>query len=224
MVATWTADFAPRRGRFARRTAECDDAAMNEHSLVDHHRYLVRRKILTVFGAKFHVYDETGELLLFTRQKAFKLKEDLRLYADETQQQELMRISARQVIDFGATYDVIDSSTGAPIGSLRRRGLKSMVRDQWTFFDVDGGEIARLVEDSTALALLRRFVGLASLFFPQKHHVEMNGRTIGTYQQAINPFVHKIRVDFSDDAQHELDRRVALAGAILLCAIEGRQR
>lgn len=197
---------------------------MNHNPVLDHDRYLVRRKVLTVFGAKFHVYDEAGELLLFTRQKAFRLKEDLRLYSDETQQVELMRISARQVIDFGATYDVIDSVSGETVGALRRRGFKSALRDQWMFLDLDGREMATLVEDSTSLALLRRFVEVASLVFPQKHHVEMNGRTIGTYQQLFNPFVFKVRVDFSEDTEQWLDRRLALAGAVLMAAIEGRQR
>lgn len=197
---------------------------MDETTTLVFDRYLVRRKVLTFFGAKFHVYDDNGELLLFTRQKAFKLKEDLRLYADETEQVELLRISARQVIDFGATYDVVDSQAGYSVGSLRRRGLKSMVRDQWHFYDAEGREVATLMEDSTGLALLRRFVEVAALLFPQKHHAEVNGKIIGTYQQAFNPFVHKIQVDFTTDTQNLLDRRLALAGAILLCAIEGRQR
>jgi len=197
---------------------------MNGQGLPEHDRYVVRRKVLTFFGAKFHVYDEDGGLLLFTRQKAFKLKEDLRLYADETQQQELMRIAARQIIDLGATYDVYDSATNERIGSMRRKAFKSMVRDQWIFLDPDGREIAILMEDSTMLALVRRFVEFAAFFFPQKHHVEVNGKTVGGYRQNFNPFVFKVYVDFSEDTARAMDRRLALAGAILITAIEGRQR
>jgi len=113
---------------------------MSGNALLQHDRYMVRRKMFTLFGAAFHVYDDSGGLLLYTRQKAFRFKEDLRLYTDQTQSVEVMRIKARQVIDFGATYDVIDTSAQASVGSLRRRGLKSMLRDEWVFFDADGGE------------------------------------------------------------------------------------
>jgi len=57
--------------------------------------YTIRRKILTVFGAKFHVYREDGSVAGFSHQKAFKLKEDIRLYTDESMAEELMSIKAR---------------------------------------------------------------------------------------------------------------------------------
>ena len=50
--------------------------------------YLIRRKVFTFFGNKFHVYDGNGDLLLFTKQKAFKLREDIRIFSDETQTDE----------------------------------------------------------------------------------------------------------------------------------------
>ncbi len=40
--------------------------------------YRLRRKVLKLFGASFHVYD--GErVVAFCSQKAFKLREDIRL-------------------------------------------------------------------------------------------------------------------------------------------------
>jgi hypothetical protein len=197
---------------------------MANSDLQAHDRYLVRRKVFTILGAAFHVYGPNDELLLYSRQKAFRLKEDLRLYTDESKTTEVLRIAARQVIDFGATYDVIDSATNAAVGSLRRKGLASMVRDQWLLLDAEGREFATLVEDSTGLALLRRFVELAATLFPQKHHIEMGGQTVASFQQRFNPFILKIDVDLSADPQRRLDRRLALAAAILLCAIEGRQK
>jgi uncharacterized protein YxjI len=194
-----------------------------------HDRYLIRQKILTIIGAAFHVYDAAGTLVLYSRQKAFRLREDLRLYTGPDMNEEVLRIQAQQIIDFGATYEVVDSQTGRPVGSLRRRGLKSMLRDEWTFFDADSREIGRIVEDSTGLAILRRMVELVSFFIPQEYHIESAGRTIGLYRRRRNPFVHKVEVDLSADrapgpaSGGRFDRRLALAGGLLLCAIEGRQ-
>jgi len=61
--------------------------------------------------------------------KAFKLKEDIRLYANEDMQAELLLIQARRVLDISSEYDVTDSQTGEKVGVLKRKGLKSIVRE-----------------------------------------------------------------------------------------------
>lgn len=182
--------------------------------------YLVRKKVFKLFGEAFHVYDAAGTLVLYSKQKAFRLREDIRLYTGEDMQQELLRISTQNVIDFGATYDIIESVSGQKIGSFRRKGLKSILRDEWLIFDAAGNEWGKIQEDNMLLALVRRF--LTSLV-PQNFTVTLNGQEIGVYRQRFNPIVKKIEIDFARDTQHRFDRRLAVAGAILLSAIEGRQ-
>ena len=91
--------------------------------------FTIRRKVFTIFGAKFHIYNEEGELLGFSKQKAFKLKEDIRIYTDETMTEERTVIKARSMLDISAAYEVVDARTGEAVGVLQRRGLKSMLRD-----------------------------------------------------------------------------------------------
>ena len=57
----------------------------------------------------------------------------------------------------------------------------------------------------------------------QKYHGVVQGEQVCIFKQNFNPFVMKINLDFSMDAKGLLDRRLGIAGAILLCAIEGRQ-
>lgn len=184
-------------------------------------QYMIRRKILTIFGAKFHVYNAMGKLILFSKQKAFKLKEDIRVFADESMSAERLVIKARQIVDFSAAYDVVDQAENRKIGALRRKGWKSIVRDSWEFLSGDDQPIAMLVEDSMLMSLLRRF--LCNLI-PQTYHVQQNGKTLITYKQNFNPFVLKIRVSIDPDSRDIIDPRLVLAGGILLAAIEGRQK
>ena len=188
-----------------------------------HNRYLIRRKVFKVFGGAFHIYDADGDLVFYSKMKAFKLKEDIRLFADEQMSAECLLIKARSVIDFSSAYDVYDPTTDELVGALRRKGLKSMLKDEWLILDPNDNEIGLIREDSTALALLRRAVEVASMLFPQKYHVEVGGQTVATMKQNFNPFVMKIEVDFTPDEQALLDRRLGLAAAILMCAIEGKQ-
>ena len=185
-----------------------------------HPTYLIRKKMFKFLGGAFHVFDGDGNLVFYSRQKAFKLKEDIRLYTDESMNTEVLSIQARKVLDFSSAYDVIDSATGQKLGALRRKGWASMARDHWLVLDAEDREIAHIQEDSALLALVRRFV---TNLIPQRFDFIADGRKVAEVKQNFNPFVLKLTVDFTLDTEGLIDRRVGLAAAILLCAIEGRQ-
>lgn len=105
------------------------------------------------------------------------------------------------------------------IGALRRKGLKSILKDEWIILDQRDTEIGLIKENSTLMALLRRFITL----IPQKYNIELGNTVIPAFRQNFNPFVTKIIADFSEDRSSQLDRRLGLAAGILLCAVEGKQ-
>ena len=183
--------------------------------------YLLKRQVFALTG-KFRIYDPAGNLVLFGEQKMFRLREDIRVYADEAKSQEVLIIKARQIIDFSAAYDVIDSASGQKAGALRRRGLKSLLRDEWQVLDVNDSLIGLLFEDSMSLALLRRF--LLGSFLPQNYDIRLGDERVADLKQRFNLFAYQLDLDFSMDAAHRLDRRLGIAAGILLAAIEGKQR
>jgi uncharacterized protein YxjI len=186
----------------------------------DHNTYLVRKKVLKLFGGAFHIFDPQGQVVLFCEMKAFKLKEDLRLYTGEDMQQEVLVIKARQILDFSSAYDVYESGTNRKIGALKRKGLKSMLKDEWILMDAEDREIGLIQEDNMLLALVRRFV---INLIPQHYTATVNGEPVFHIAQAFNPFVFKMTLDFTVDRHGRLDRRLGMAAALLLGAIEGRQ-
>lgn len=192
-----------------------------------HTHYTVRRKILTLLGAKFHIYDDAGNVVLFSKMKAFKLKEDIRLYDDDNMGAELLHIAARSIIDFSAAYDVRDVVEDERVGVLRRRGGKSILRDEWHLLDADDRQIGTIREDSMGAALARRFLPFVAVIWPQAFEVRMgddeSAPVVCTMKQNFNPFVQKLDVRFDDDEAMSLDPRLGLAAAVLLLAIEGKQ-
>ncbi len=183
--------------------------------------YLVRKQFFKLFGGAFHIYDSNNQLAFYSKMKAFKLREDIRLYTDESMQTEVLTIKARKILDVSSAYDVVDPATNEKIGVLKRKGLKSMIIDEWVIMDVNDQEIGFVKEDSLVLALIRRF--LINLI-PQKYHGDVNGTPVCTFQQNFNPFIMKITLDFTQDTQGLLDRRLGIAAAVLLCAVEGKQQ
>lgn len=190
---------------------------MLERFRFDH--YTIRRKVFKLVGGAFHIYGPEGELLFYSKQKAFKLREDIRLYTDESMTEEILWIQARQIVDFSASYDVIDSANDAKVGALRRKGWKSMFRDQWDILDAEDNPVGMIIEDNALLAFLRRFL---SNLIPQSLHAEVADREMCGFRQHFNPFVYKLDVNFPGDA-NAFDKIMGLAGGILLAAIEGRQ-
>jgi uncharacterized protein YxjI len=187
-----------------------------------HQTYLLRKKFWQFFGASFYVYDPIGAPVLYSKMKAFKLKEDIRVFTDESQQTEALSIQARHVLDFSGSYDVYDSATGARVGALRRKGLKSsFYKDEWVILDSTEREIGLIQEDNAFLALLRKY--LLGALIPQSFNVQIGERTVATFKQHFNLFATKLTLDFSLDPGRLLDRRLGIAAGILICAIEGKQ-
>ncbi|MDX2146883.1 MAG: hypothetical protein SFZ23_05125 [Planctomycetota bacterium] len=185
--------------------------------------YTIRRKVFKLFGAAFHVYDPSGAVIGYCKQKAFKLKEDIRLFTDETMTQEALLIKARSIIDFGATYDVT-TPQGQVMGSFRRKGMAStFIRDHWLVFDAAGRQIAELREESGMLGILRRYIDLVGLLVPQQYRLTTaSGRDVANFRTHVNPFVYRLSIAVLADDEI-LEDTMILAAGCLIAAIEGRQ-
>ena len=186
--------------------------------------YMIRQKVLKLLGEEFHIYsDESMENMIgYSKQKALKLKEDIRVYSDESQSAELLTIKQKGILDFTGGFGIVDGQTGISLGSMKRKGLKSMLKDSWVVLNSEGNEVGTLGEDSGVLALVRRFVPGMALLIPQEFSLKMNGASGKvTFTQKINPLVHKLVV--SGVSSSGIDPRIAASAAVLLIAIEGRQ-
>lgn len=182
--------------------------------------YEIKRQVMKLLGAAIRIHGGYGQLAFFVEQKAFKLKEDIRIYADEAKATELLAINARRVIDFHGTYDVTDSATGQKIGALQRKGLASMIRDEWAILDVNDVQVGKVIEDSIALALVRRFL---TNLVPQSYDIEHAGVKVADFKQKFSVVGYQGSLDL-DPSAASFDRRMAIAVAVLLVLIEGKQQ
>ncbi len=182
-------------------------------------QYVAKKALFHFLGNAFRLYDPEGNLAFFVKQKAFKIKEELTVFADEGQTEAMLFIHARSVIDFSAAYDVTDAKSGEKVGALRREGMKSMIRDEWTLFDSADTPIGAATEDSGLMAIIRR---LFIPIIPQTFRVTIGDAEVGIVKQTFNPFQLGYLVDFSEAAE-KLDPRMTVATVVLLLAIEGRQ-
>lgn len=179
-----------------------------------------RKKWFKIFGGSFDVFDWNDNKILYSHQKEFRLREDFRVYDDNTRKNELLRIRSPDIFDFHATYHVDDSKTDKRIGSIKRSWFRSLFRDKWVFYSPEGKEIGILEESSWKGALASRLFGV---IFPQKYTItDLNKNKLAVIEQQFNPFVLKYDLRIMTD-RPSIDRRLLVASGLLLAGIEGRQ-
>ena len=187
--------------------------------VLDLNQYMIREKFWKIFGNKFWFEDVDEKRYGFCEQKRFKLKEDIRIYVDESKSQEWLKIKQKQIVDAWGGYDIMDSQSGEHIGTVRRKFWASVLRTRWHLLDAAGNEVGMLIEDSMGYALIRRiFLGR---LLPKKFHIEIGGGgEFVTMRQMFNPFIKKLVVNIPPS--HPLDRRFIAGLAIVIAAIDGR--
>ena len=187
--------------------------------VLDLNQYMIREKFWKIFGNKFWFEDVDEKRYGFCEQKRFKLKEDIRIYVDESKSQEWLKIKQKQIVDAWGGYDIMDSQTGEHIGTVKRKFWASVLRTRWHLLDAAGNEIGMLIEDSMGYALARRI--LLGILLPKKFHIEIGGGgEFVTMRQMFNPFIKKLVVNIPPS--HPLDRRFIAGLAIVIAAIDGR--
>jgi len=172
-----------------------------------------------------------GTPFAFVRQKRLALKEDIRFFARDDESEELFRIKARQVMEVGGRYDVA-APDGERVGVLEKAFRKSLVRSTWRILGADGEEVAVAQERSLPVALLRRVIDLVPYgeLVPILFHFTIDaagpdgsdgGRHLGDFTRAWG-LRDRYTLDLTADTERVLDRRLAVALAIALDALQSR--
>jgi uncharacterized protein YxjI len=170
-----------------------------------------------------------GQPVCFVEQKRFKFKEDIRFFTDETKQVELMRLKARQRFDPAARYDITDAH-GAKIGELQKVFGASLLRSTYRLYDASGAETAKATEKSLVVALFRRLVGFVPYvgnfadWLPIPYHFvfQRGDRVLATNSRRAWKIRDTYTIDLSGDPERTLDRRLVLATAVGMDALQAR--
>ena len=199
-----------------------------------HDRFVLRQRIrLVVNEYEFSLPGPDGETpgqpFCFVRQKMFKFKEDIRFYVDESRSVELMRIKARQRFDPRARYDVT-ATDGSKIGEIQKVFGSSLLRSTYRIYDATGQESATARERSLLVALFRRIIGFIPYVdnvadwmpIPYDFVFSRDGTELGHHRRILWKFRDVYAIDLSGDPGRTVDRRLILAIAVGMDALQAR--
>lgn len=104
------------------------------------------------------VYDANGTMLFYVKQKLFKLREAITVFADREQTQPLYSINADRIIDFSARYRFTDQN-GIEIGSIKRNGRRSLWKARYDIIDSSDMPIMRIEEENGMVKVMDALFG-----------------------------------------------------------------
>jgi uncharacterized protein YxjI len=165
-----------------------------------------------------------GQPVAFVRQKKLSIREDIRFLADESETEELFRLKARQVFDVRGRYEVT-TPEGERIGTLEKVFGISLIRSTWRVYDPNDQQVALAREKSIHVALFRRLIDFvpygefAPIVF--QFTIHMDGREVGELRRPLG-IRDRYTLTLGGDPERRLDRRVAIALAIALDALQSR--
>jgi uncharacterized protein YxjI len=169
---------------------------------------------------------EEGEPVLFVKQKKLKIKEDIRFRTSPDDDAHLFMIKSKTVFEFRGRHEVLDANDQV-IGLLEKDFARSLLRSHWRIRDADGNELFQGRETSLVIALIRRFAGIASdwldvlQWLPFNFVLLKDGAEGGTYRRVLGKLRDRYVLELGPPL-HDVDRRLVLALAIALDALQDR--
>lgn len=180
---------------------------------------------LVALSSQVRVTDASGQLIAYVKQAKFKLKEDIAIFADESQQQLLYRIRADRMLDFNASY-TITTPYDQPVGSVRRQGMRSFWKSTYLIFDPSGSEVGVIHEENAWVKVIDGLVGeipvvgmFSGYFFNPAYLVDLRGVTMLYLKKQPALFEGKFRIEQRAELSPQ-DESLALCATIMALLLE----
>ena len=118
------------------------------------HFPITLRMKLMALAPQFYVSDKNDRPIAYVKQKLFKLKEDISIFASEQQNKLLYTIKADRIIDFNASYNMQDAQSGQSLGSVKRKGMRSLWKAAYQVHDQNDMPLYFISEESAMTRFL----------------------------------------------------------------------
>lgn len=178
----------------------------------------------------FIARDASQNVIAYVRQKMFKLKEDVIVFSNDTKTNELFRIRADKWIDFNTTYSFTSPNEQTYLGSVGRKGMKSLWKANYTIFDTDKKEEYVISEENPWAKVGDALLGelpIVSLFTgylcnPKYIIKDMNGNPVARLSKSASFFGRKFTLESIGNIPAEDGERLMLS-LMMMVLLERRR-
>jgi hypothetical protein len=177
---------------------------------------------IIAFNPQVKVTDTSGQTVLYIKQKALALKEDVKVFSDESQQSQLYQMKADRILDFSAKYH-ITRPLGGPLGMIQRKGMRSLWKATFNIYDASGAEVGLIHEENPWIkfidALLSEVIPFINMFINPAYLVDLRGQTVLYLKKQPAFFEGKFTLD-QRGSFSEADESLLLPSIIMMLMLE----
>jgi uncharacterized protein YxjI len=177
----------------------------------------------------FTARDADSRTVAFVKQKLFKLKEDISIYADESKAELLFNIKADRWIDFSAAYSITHAD-GKELGKIARKGWRSLWKAKYLLIDQHQKEQFTIEEENGWVKVWDNLLGeipiiglLTGYFFNPSYAVmDLDGEKMARLKKQASFFGRKFEITKLSDMDNDDDERV-MVGLMMMVLLERRR-
>ena len=177
----------------------------------------------------FTARDADSRTVAFVKQKLFKLKEDISIYADESKAELLFNIKADRWIDFSAAYSITHAD-GKELGKIARKGWRSLWKAKYLLIDQHQKEQFTIEEENGWVKVWDNLLGeipiiglLTGYFFNPSYAVmNLDGEKVARLKKQASFFGRKFEITKLSDMENDDDERV-MVGLMMMVLLERRR-
>lgn len=176
---------------------------------------------IIALAPQVRVTDAGGNLLLYVRQKLLALREDVKIFADEQQQNQLYQIKADRIIDFSAQYNIFING-GMPVGAVKRQGMRSLWKATYDIKDAGGANVGLIREENPWLKVLDSIlseVPFLGMFINPAYIVEWRGQPVLYLKKQPAVFEGKFTLHKTGEFD-EAEERLLIPSVIMMLMLE----
>ncbi|MCI4668525.1 MAG: hypothetical protein MRZ79_10330 [Bacteroidia bacterium] len=184
---------------------------------------------ISTLANDFTATDASGKVVAYVRQKMFKLKEEVKIYADATKSKINYTIKADRWLDFSAAYSFFDED-GKEFGKIARKGWKSLWKAEYHLID-ENAEIQYMVREENGwvkvfdalfseIPILGIFTGY--VFNPSYLVTDTDNQPIVRLKKKASFFGRNFEVDKIGSMDNDDDDRIML-GLMMMILLERRR-
>lgn len=184
---------------------------------------------VTSFANDFTATDATGRTVAYVRQKMFKLKEAITIYADESRHSVEYTINADRWLDFSASYTFKDKS-GRELGKIGRKGWASIWKAHYDIFDQHQQHQYTVREENAWTKVIDSLLGevpilglfTGYIFNPSYIVLDKQEQTVVRLKKEPSFFGRKFTVEKIGMLDNDDDDRILL-GLMMMILLERRR-
>ncbi len=175
-------------------------------------------KILAL-APQVKVTDANGQTVLYVRQKVLALREDVKVFSDESQHHQIYQINADRIIDWSARYRITDTK-GEVLGVVRREGMRSLWKATYHISDANEQDVGLIHEENPWIKVLDAFAGMVLQWFINPAYlVDLHGRTTLYLKKRPAFFEGRFTLDRRAD-MNERDEALLVTSVLMMLLLE----